>query len=88
MTLDELKRLDPNKIGSWPILPKLGVLLLLLPLVFASYWFDWQDQIAAIDSAKAKEFAAKAANFNSLPGINYAMIRTKAKKMAGEDKAG
>jgi len=56
MTLDELKRLDPNKIGSWPILPKLGVLLLLLLLlVFASYWFDWQDQISAIDGAKAKE---------------------------------
>lgn len=56
MTLDELKRLDPNRIGSWPILPKLGVLLLLLlALVFASYWFDWQDQIAEIDSAKTKE---------------------------------
>ncbi len=56
MTLDELKRLDPNRIGSWPILPKLGVLLLLLlVLVFASYWFDWQDQITQIDGAKAKE---------------------------------
>ena len=56
MTLDELKRLDPNKIGSWPILPKLGVLLLLLLLlVFAAYWFDWQDQITQIDGAKAKE---------------------------------
>ena len=56
MTLDELKRLDPNKIGTWPILPKLGVLLvLLLALVFASYWFDWQNQITEIDSAKSKE---------------------------------
>lgn len=56
MTLDELKRLDPNKIGSWPILPKLGVLLiLLLLLVFASYWFDWQNQLVQIDQAKAKE---------------------------------
>lgn len=56
MTLDELKRLDPNKIGSWPILPKLGILLiLLLALVFASYWFDWQNQITEIDGAKAKE---------------------------------
>lgn len=56
MTLDELKRLDPNKIGSWPILPKLGILLLLLlTLVFASYWFDWQDQITQIDGAKIKE---------------------------------
>ena len=34
MTLDELKRLDPNKIGSWPILPKLGVLFLLLLAYF------------------------------------------------------
>jgi type IV pilus assembly protein PilO len=56
MTLDELKRLDPNKIGSWPLLPKLGVLLLLLiALVGAAYWFDWQDQLAQIDGAKAKE---------------------------------
>lgn len=56
MTLDELKRLDPNKIGSWPILPKLGVLLLLLlALIGACYWFDWQDQITQIDGAKNKE---------------------------------
>ena len=56
MTLDELKKLDPNKIGSWPILPKLGVLLLLLLLLIgASYYFDWADQIAQIDGAKAKE---------------------------------
>lgn len=56
MTLDELKRLKFDKIGSWPILPKLGILLLLLLLlVFASYWFDWQDQITKIDGAKAKE---------------------------------
>lgn len=56
MTLDELKRLDPKRIGSWPILPKLGALLLLLiVLVGAAYWFDWQDQIAQIDGEKAKE---------------------------------
>ena len=56
MTLDEIKKLDPKRIGSWPILPKLGVLLLLLiVLVGASYWFDWQDQLTQIDGAKAKE---------------------------------
>jgi type IV pilus assembly protein PilO len=56
MTLDELKRLDPNKIGSWPILPKLGVLLLLLlALIGASYYFDWSDQLTQIDTAKTKE---------------------------------
>ena len=56
MTLDELKKLDPKRIDSWPILPKLGALLLLLiVLVGAAYWFDWQDQIAQIDGEKAKE---------------------------------
>jgi type IV pilus assembly protein PilO len=56
MTLDELRRLDPKKIGSWPILPKLGVLLiLLLVIIFISYWFDWQEQIERISSAQQKE---------------------------------
>ncbi len=32
------------------------------------------------DAAKAKEFAKKAANFNSLPAIQYAFVRTKAAK--------
>lgn len=56
MTLDELRRLDPKKIGSWPIAPKLAVLLIvLLLIVFSSYWFDWQNQIEQIDLEKQKE---------------------------------
>ena len=56
MTLNDLKRLDPKKIGSWPILPKLGVLFITLALiVLASYWFDWQDQIDKINSEAQKE---------------------------------
>lgn len=35
------------------------------------------------DSDKAKEYCGKAANFNSLPVVNYAFIRTKARSMAG-----
>ncbi|MCM3874503.1 MAG: tetratricopeptide repeat protein [Pyrinomonadaceae bacterium] len=34
------------------------------------------------DAAKAKEFSAKAAGFNSLPQLNYAIIRHKAAKQA------
>jgi len=56
MTLNDLKRLDPKKIGSWPILPKLGVLFITLVLiVLASYWFDWQHQIEGINLEKVKE---------------------------------
>jgi tetratricopeptide (TPR) repeat protein len=38
------------------------------------------------DSAKAKEFGAKAAAFNSLPQLNYAFVRTKAQKMSSDAK--
>jgi len=56
MTLNGLKRLDPKKIGSWPILPKLGVLFITLAvIVLASFWFDWQHQIEGINQEKVKE---------------------------------
>jgi type IV pilus assembly protein PilO len=56
MTLDDLRRLDPKKIGSWPAGPKFGTLLLLLVLMLgAAYWFDWKDQFDRIDAEKARE---------------------------------
>jgi len=56
MTLNDLRRLDPKKIGSWPILPKLGVLFITLALIVAaSWWFDWQHQIEGINQEKLKE---------------------------------
>lgn len=56
MTLDDLRRLDPKKIGSWPALPKFGALLIALLLILgASYWFDWQYQIEQIAAEKQKE---------------------------------
>jgi tetratricopeptide (TPR) repeat protein len=39
------------------------------------------------DNARAKEYCAKAAGFNSLPQLNYAFVRTKARTMASETKA-
>ena len=56
MTLDDFRRLNPRDIGSWPALPKLGVLfLMLLVLVFAGYWFDWQNQLDELARDRAKE---------------------------------
>ena len=56
MTLDELRRLDPKKIGSWPAGPKIGVLVIaLLAILGAGYWFDWKAQGEQIDAEKAKE---------------------------------
>lgn len=56
MTLDDLRSLNPRDIGSWPALPKLGVLFLfLIVLVFAGYWFDWQNQLDDLARDRAKE---------------------------------
>ena len=57
MTTDDLKRyLDPKRIGSAPIAFRLGVLILVLVLIIgASYWFDWQNQWEQISGEKAKE---------------------------------
>jgi type IV pilus assembly protein PilO len=56
MTLDELRRLNPRDIGSWPVLPKLGALLLLLLLMLAGgYWFDWANQWEELTAARGKE---------------------------------
>ena len=60
MTLEELRRLDPKNIGSWPVLPKLVVLVVLLLLIAgASYWFDWQDHIERLDAEEQKEAQLK-----------------------------
>lgn len=56
MRLDEIRRLKPKDIASWPLVAKLATLLLLfLLLLGAGYWFVWQHQIGELDSAKKKE---------------------------------
>jgi len=56
MTLDDLRRLNPRDIGNWPVLPKLGVLvLMLLLIVFVGYWFDWRIQAEELAAASKKE---------------------------------
>ena len=56
MTLDDFRSLNPREVGSWPMLPKVITLLLLLVLiVVAGYWFDWRNQIAQLESARKKE---------------------------------
>jgi len=56
MTLDELRRLNPRDIGTWPALPKLGALLLLLiALLVAGFFLDWSNQWDELKGARGKE---------------------------------
>lgn len=56
MTLDDIRRLNPSEIGTWPILPKLITLfVLLIAVVFSGYWFDWRNQVQELDAARTKE---------------------------------
>jgi type IV pilus assembly protein PilO len=57
MTADDLKRyLDPKRIGSAPVVVKLSVLVIVLALIiFACYWFDWQNQLEQINVEREKE---------------------------------
>jgi len=57
MTTEDLKRyLDPKRIGSSPIVVRLGVLIVVLALIVAAGWyFDWDGQREQINAEKAKE---------------------------------
>jgi type IV pilus assembly protein PilO len=62
MTLDELRRLNPRDIGTWPVLPKLGVLLLLVLIILgAGYMLDWSAQWDELTAAHAKEDSLRSA---------------------------
>ncbi|HUO44118.1 MAG TPA: type 4a pilus biogenesis protein PilO [Burkholderiales bacterium] len=60
MTLDDLRRLDPKNIGSWPAPVRLGLLLItLIVIIIASYFLDWSKQLDAIHEAARKELALR-----------------------------
>jgi type IV pilus assembly protein PilO len=56
MTLDDIRRLNFREAGNWPLLPKIAVLGLLVVLILAAgAFFDWKDQLDALDGAQDEE---------------------------------
>ena len=56
MTLDDLRRLNLRDAGNWPLLPKAVVLgLVFLLIVIAGAFFDWRDQLEALDKVQEDE---------------------------------
>lgn len=58
--VEDLKRINSQEPGNWPVPVKAVVLLLLLLAIMAGgYFLDWQDQSALLDQAKAEEETLK-----------------------------
>ena len=56
MTLDDLKNIDINNLGSWPVPIKIGGLLVVCAIVlFAGFWFLIQDELEQYSEAQKKE---------------------------------
>jgi len=56
MTLDDLRNLDPEHIGDWPLPVKIVLVLILAGLIlFAGWHYDIQDLRVLIENEKTKE---------------------------------
>ena len=60
MTLDDLRQLNFQDIGGWPLLPKaLALAALFLAIVGGGALFDWKDQYDTLDRVKSEEAKLK-----------------------------
>ena len=56
MTLDDIRRLNIRDAGNWPLLPKIVILgVLFLLILAAGAFFDWSDQIEALNKSQDEE---------------------------------
>jgi len=58
--LAQFRNLDARDPGSWPPLPKFALLVaLLVAILVAAYFFDWQDQLDALEAGRQQEVKLK-----------------------------
>lgn len=56
MNLDDLKNIDINNPGSWPVPIKIGgILLVCVAILFAGFWFLIQGELEEYGTAQKKE---------------------------------
>jgi type IV pilus assembly protein PilO len=58
--LDQFRNLNTRDPGTWPALPKLGLLsLLLIAILVAAYFVDWQGQLEELEAGRQQEAKLK-----------------------------
>jgi type IV pilus assembly protein PilO len=58
--IEEINQLNTKDPGSWPLAIKAGSLtILLVAIVTAGYFLDWQEQWESLEQAKTKEVTLK-----------------------------
>ena len=57
---EDFKSLDPKDIGTWPLLPRVTVLLgVFAALLVAGWWFDWKSQLEELEGKQQQEAKLK-----------------------------
>ncbi len=57
---EQLKTLDFNDVGSWPLIAKaIAIVLISAAVLFFGYWFDTQQQLEVLKQAEQKEVELK-----------------------------
>ena len=65
MTLDDLKNIDVNNLGSWPVPIKIaGILVVCGVILFAGYWFLIKGELEEHSQAQKKEASLRETYMN------------------------
>jgi type IV pilus assembly protein PilO len=65
MTLDDLKNIDVNNMGSWPVPIKIvGILVVCAIILFSGFWFLIQGELETYGEAQQKEVTLRETYMN------------------------
>ena len=54
--LEDFRSLNPKDVGTWPIVPRVAVLLVLVVVILlAGWWFLWNEQLEALAARQQEE---------------------------------
>jgi type IV pilus assembly protein PilO len=57
---DDFRLMNPNDPGAWPLIPKITVLVALFAtILFAGWWFVWNDQLTELETKQREEETLK-----------------------------